>query len=735
MIHRPLSAFILPEDNDTYYLYLTRLLKTGAAPKCELRMVKKDGGQFWAKLDAAAVLDTGGAPGYRVVLTDITERKQLEETQLFLLHSGSHRAGDDFFATVAQYLARHLDMGYVCIDRLEGDGLTAQTLAIYNEGKYEANVSYALKDTPCGTVVGQTICCFPEDVCQLFPQDAALQELQAESYIGTTLWSFDGKPIGLIAIIGRKPLRNRGLAEAMLKLVAIRAASELERKGSEDQIRKLSRAVEQSPTSIVITDLKGGIEYVNPKFTQVTGYTLAEACGQNPRILKGGKTTPEEYRHLWQTITQGGEWRGELHNRKKNGELYWEFASISPLVDAQGQITHFLAVKEDITERRVLEEQLRQTQKLNSIGQLAGGVAHDFNNILAAMMLNLDYLRENTSLDAETQGSLKELMKGAQRAANLTRQLLLFGRRSVMEMKVLDLNELVTNLLKMLGRLIGENITVRYDQQEFSCAVAADAGMLEQVLTNLAVNARDAMPKGGKLTIAIEPVQIKAERARGIPGVSPGKYVCLSVADTGCGMDEATQKRIFEPFFTTKEFGKGTGLGLATTHGIVTQHKGWVEVVSEVGKGTTFKVFLPAITKVKPTPAEIRKSALRGGHETILVVEDEAMVRNLLVLALRRLGYRVLEANDGQSALRVWEEETGKIDLLFSDMVMPEGLTGLDLAQQMQAMKPGLKVIISSGYNEEMVVQNQPNSGAIVYLQKPYLVEVLAKTVRDCLER
>jgi PAS domain S-box-containing protein len=505
-----------------------------------------------------------------------------------------------------------------------------------------------------------------------------------------------------------------------------------ERKRAEAQIKKLSSAVEQSTVSIVITDLTGAIEYVNPKFTQVTAYTLEEVRGQNSRVLKGDKISADEYRRLWECITHGQEWHGEFHNRKKNGDFYWESAVISPVVDAEGHTTHYLAVKEDITDRKVLEEQFRQSQKLESIGQLAGGVAHDFNNILAAMMMRLSFMQKNTSADQE---ALAELTADAKRAASLTRQLLLFSRRSVMEVELLDLNELVANALKMLSRLIGDHITMQFKRRDGLPGVEADAVMLEQVLMNLAVNARDAMPKGGLLAIMIEPVQIDEEQVKSNIDARPGQFVCLSVADTGSGMDEVILKRIFEPFFTTKPVGKGTGLGLATVHGIVAQHKGWVEVESELGKGTTFKVFLPATQKKMTEPTQIRQMDIVRGDETILLVEDESNLRRLVVQGLRQLGYRVFEADNGQTAMKIWQEHGQQIDLLFSDMVMPEGMTGLDLAEKMKAEKPILKVIISSGYNMEMAGQVSPTAGGIVYFQKPYDVEVLSKTIRDCLDR
>lgn len=511
----------------------------------------------------------------------------------------------------------------------------------------------------------------------------------------------------------------------------IRDMSERER--AQDQLRMLSRAVEQSPASVVITDPSGAIEYINTKFTRVTGHAIEEVRGKNPRILKSGRMPAEVYQQLWQTITAGQEWRGELHNRKKNGELYWEYASISPVMDTAGRIAHFLAVKEDITEHKRLEARFLQAQKMEAIGLLAGGVAHDFNNILTAMLLRLDAMKHDAGLVPTLREDVKEIESCAQRAAGLTRQLLLFGRRSVMTLERVDLNEVVDNLLKMLRRLIGEDIKLRFEACASLPGVDADVGMLEQVLMNLAVNARDAMPKGGRLTLATEVVEVDAASARRLPEAQPGRFVCLSVTDAGCGMDEETLSHLFEPFFTTKAVGKGTGLGLATAYGIVSQHGGWITADSELGKGSTFRVFLPATAKPAAEPAAEAQPA-QGGKETILVVEDDPAVRTMLSLFLRRWGYRVLEASMGVEALACWQKHASEVDLLFTDMVMPEGMTGLELAEKLRLDRPDLKVIVSSGYSAELTEPSGLAAARITYVPKPCLPDKLATEIRRCLD-
>jgi PAS domain S-box-containing protein len=508
-----------------------------------------------------------------------------------------------------------------------------------------------------------------------------------------------------------------------------------ERKQAEEEMRILSQALEQSPATIVITDPSGTIEYVNPKFTQITGYSKEEAVGKNPRILKSGKKTPQDYKQMWDTLNSGKEWRGELTNKGKDGRLFWEAAVISPIVNQAGQITHFLAAKEDITQRKHLEEQLREAQKMEVVGQLASGVAHDFNNILAATLMHLGLLQDLPELTADMKESLREVEKETVRAANLTRQLLVFSRRQVAKIEPLDLNERIVDLLKMLRRILGENVVVVFENSSEGARVNADAGMMEQVVMNLCINARDAMPQGGRLTLATTKVEIPIQPPNPNPDARSGRFVCLSVTDTGCGMDEQVLRRIFEPFFTTKEVGKGTGLGLATVYGIVKQHDGWVEVKSIVGQGSSFRVYLPAGSAPRNAPA-IPSGAdeIAGGSETILLVEDEAVLRRLVAVWLRKLGYVVLEAGSGLEALEAWEQHHQRIALLFTDTLLPGNMTGLDLAARFRKEKASLKVISSSGYSADLAASPLAAGQEITFLPKPYMVAALAKIVRRCLD-
>jgi PAS domain S-box-containing protein len=387
----------------------------------------------------------------------------------------------------------------------------------------------------------------------------------------------------------------------------------------------------------------------------------------------------------------------------------------------------------DITTLKRLESQLFQAQKMEAIGQLAGGVAHDFNNILAAILLQLGMIRMNPEVSSEIRKELEGIVHEANRAAHLTRQLLMFSRRSVIQAKRIDLADVIGNMVRMLRRLIGESIALDWRVKEIP-AVEADPGLIEQVVLNLCLNARDAMGTSGTLTLAVASVHFNAAAQQQYPERRTGDFVRLTVSDTGCGMDEATLKRAFEPFFTTKEVGKGTGLGLATVHGIVSQHKGWVEVASTPGCGSSFDVYLPA---AHDGPAPVRsqeEGTLARGHETILLVEDEPVVRNTFAKCLRFLGYQVIEAQTGTEAIEVWKERGDSVDLILSDMAMPGGMSGLDLVEHLRRERPGLRAVISSGYSTAFLRQDPSTRADIVFLAKPFEPAILAAAVRRSLD-
>jgi nitrogen-specific signal transduction histidine kinase/CheY-like chemotaxis protein len=393
-----------------------------------------------------------------------------------------------------------------------------------------------------------------------------------------------------------------------------------------------------------------------------------------------------------------------------------------------------LSLFRDVTAQRRLEEQLRQSQKMEAIGQLAGGVAHDFNNILTVIHGHASLLQAN-NLDAMAARSAQQIGLAAERAASLTRQLLTFSRRQLIQPKRLDMNKIIGNMSDMLGRMLGEDVTLRLNYCQSPATVEADVGMMEQVLLNLAVNARDAMPRGGQLAVRIAIVEVDEAHVQRHPEARVGRFVCVSKTDTGNGIPPEFLPRIFEPFFTTKEVGKGTGLGLATVYGIVKQHQGWIEVESTVGKGSTFSIYIPYLgahrpEAEKPTP----QITIRGGTETILLVEDEKPVRELVARVLERHGYKVLQAATGLEAVEIWRGHSKDIALLLTDLVMPENMNGRELAEKLSADRPDLKVIFSSGYSADIVGKDFRLEPELNYLQKPYQPQTLIVAVRRCLD-
>jgi PAS domain S-box-containing protein len=511
-----------------------------------------------------------------------------------------------------------------------------------------------------------------------------------------------------------------------------------ERKRAEESQARLVTAVEQSIDTIVITDANGTILYANPAFEKTSGYTRKEAVGQNPRILKSGRHDAEFYHQIWAVLGRGEVWSGRLINKKKDGTLYEEDATISPVRDAAGKVVNYVAVKRDITHEAQLEAQLRQSQKMDAVGQLAGGVAHDFNNMLAIIRGNAELLlMDEAQFSAEAKVGLEHVVEASERAANLTRQLLAFSRKQVLQPQPLVLNEVIANLTKMLKRVIGENIDLQCHYAALLPYVQADTGMMEQVILNLVVNARDAMPQGGQLRVTTEQTRLDEAHARLNPEARAGEFVCLGVSDTGTGIALDVLPRLFEPFFTTKEVGKGTGLGLATVYGIVKQHQGWIEVFSQVGEGSTFKVFLPSV----PTPARLAAATdteleVRGGTEVILLVEDDHAVRSTARRVLERKGYTIREATNGREALEQWHRHAGEIALLLTDILMPEEMTGRDLAQRLLEQMPGLKVIFMSGYSADLMGKNTDfiRKSRSRFLQKPCSSRTLLETVRRCLD-
>lgn len=574
----------------------------------------------------------------------------------------------------------------------------------------------------------------------------------AEALFGHSAQDLIGAPFGFPLVQGDvaeiEIIRSgRGLAYGEMRVIPIRWSGQdnfllfiqdiSAHRRAEGDLRKLFQAIEQSPASVMITDIEGRIEYVNPKFTDTTGYTYPEVVGKRPGFLKSGQTSPKEYLELWKVISGGQVWRGEFSNRRKNGELFWELASIAPVRDGRGKITHYVAVKEDISDRKATEERLRHAQRMETIGQLTGGIAHDFNNLLAIVIGNLQLLEERSGEDPENRELIADAIWSAERGAQLTHRLLAFARRQRLNPRAFDLNHIVKEMTGLLRRTLGERIEIREDLAPGVGQTMIDRGQLESALLNLVVNARDAMPAGGILTIATHTVALPLDLPTKGEEVPPGEYVVLTVTDTGVGMPPDVLDHVFEPFFTTKKFGEGSGLGLSMVYGFVRQSGGTITMESRPGHGTVVRIYLPRALAA-PDEEEARvgendeKSATR--EEVILVVEDDPRVRKTATSILRRDGYTVIEAGNAGEALQA-VDRLPRIDLLFTDIVLANSINGSELAHQVLCRRPNTRVLLTSGHAEQVPAVENMIAAGVDLLPKPYHRNELTSRVRELLNR
>jgi PAS domain S-box-containing protein len=518
-----------------------------------------------------------------------------------------------------------------------------------------------------------------------------------------------------------------------------------ERKQTEAQLIKLSRAVEQSPVSIVITDKDGNIEYVNPKFSEITGYSYVESIGQNPRILKSGHQSPEFYKDLWQTITSGKQWSGELLNKKKNGEMFWEKTLISPIINKNGDVTNFITIKEDITkhkqaqaERQQLQKQLQQAQKMEAIGQLTGGIAHDFNNMLASIMGYTELTQEAIAQydNDQIQGYLSEVYKSGSRARDLVAQMLAFSRGGEGELEPLMLSPLIKESLKMLASTLPSSIEIDLQLGGDELTVMTSPVQLHQLIVNLCINARDAMDGKGHITIGLARVNDVVTECCSCHERVVGDYIQLFVRDTGSGIQPEQLGRIFDPFYTTKEVGKGSGMGLSMVHGIMHDHGGHIVVETASGKGTTFTLLFPVmdvqvdIVNVENVDANTPSGQTLDGN--ILIVDDEPSVGHFIGELLKSNGCQVTVETDSQSALSRFKQNPDAFDLVVTDQTMP-GMTGAELAQAMIAIRPELPVILCTGYSDHIDEAKAKSLGIKAYVNKPIATDKFLRLVRELL--
>lgn len=515
-----------------------------------------------------------------------------------------------------------------------------------------------------------------------------------------------------------------------------------EQKKAENELRLLSTAIEQSPASVIITDIKGTIEYVNKKFEQISGYSREEVIGKKPSILKSGDKSETDYKELWETIKSGKKWEGEFQNKKKNGKLYWENSVISPVFDENGKLIRYLAIKEDITEKRKnnlekieLEKQIRHNQKLETIGTLAGGIAHDFNNILTPIIGYADLGTSVLDPKDKLYRYFHNITIASTRAKDLVEQILLFSKQKEKQKKPLALHLIIKEALKLLRQSIPSTVEIISEIDSYCDMILADSTQLHQVVVNLCTNAWQAMEEtGGHLTVKMHQVKLTKKQKKLLLNLKQNEYIHLAIKDTGHGMDKDTLARIYEPFFTTKPVDRGTGLGLPVVHGIVKNHNGEIQVESTLGKGTTFNIYLPVIKNHETVQTEQKREIIEG-EESILIVDDDEIVADMTKEILDGLGYSTKVFYNGQDTINELSKYPFKYDLLVSDMTMPK-MTGIELAEQVQKLRKGMPIVIMTGFNNKNLVEDTLNKLNIKsIIQKPISRKDISIIVRHALKK
>ena len=699
----------------------------------ETRWIRKDGSILNVLLSSSPVDPGDLSAGVTFTATDITERKQIYDARMFLVECGSK--GEDFFRALARYLAESLAMDYVCIDSLEGDLLTARTVAVYFDGRFEDNVSYTLHDTPCGEVVGTDVCLFPDGVRHRFPRDVVLQDMKANSYVGVTLWSHDHRPIGLIAVIGRQPLADPKLAESILKLVAIRAAGELERKRAEEELReseqRLDLALRSAHMGVWRWEIKENRRYFDALTCQLLGIDAATFTGAAEDFFRVVHPDDREKikSALTRTIEQDVIYRPAYRVVWPDGSLRYITARGRLVRGDKGEPVRISGILWDITEQRLLEEERMNTQKLEAVGTLAGGIAHDFNNLLQGIFGYISMAKFTLDQKERSLAMLEQAEQALHMSVNLTTQLLTFSKGGKPVKRKMLLQPVIENSVKFA--LSGSRSEYHLELDEGLWAVEADEGQIGQVIQNIVLNADQAMPEGGAIVITAKNIP-SPERAH-YKLLTTGKYVEVSIKDTGIGISELYLQKIFEPYFTTKE--KGSGLGLATSYSIVNNHGGVIDVSSELGKSTTFFIYLPAVEAAREIREEYAGTPAAGKGK-ILVMDDEEFVLNIAGEMIKALGHEVDFAKDGDSAIEKCHAamKSGRpYDIVILDLTIRGGMGGRETVGRLLSIDNTIRAIVSSGYSDNAVMSDYHKYGFKARLSKPYKLEDLRRTLSDLL--
>ncbi|MGV2826723.1 CBS domain-containing protein [Myxosarcina sp. GI1(2024)] len=727
-----------PEDRQRASDFALNVIKTGAG-EIEYRIIRADGEVRWL-YDRARLIRDADERSIRLdgIATDISDRKRRENILRDIASGLSVEVGENFLQSLVEYLSKTLKVDRAFIGKLvQPNGDSIETLAVYAKGKIIDNFAYLMAGTPCEKIIERKLCIYPEAIQQLFPHDRMLPAMEAESYAGIPIFDSRGAALGLIAILDSKPLVDLSLIEEVLKIFASRVIAELERKQAEKKIREQAALLDIATDAIMVRGLDNKILFWNRGAEKIYGWTKAEAVKRNANeLLYRGSLA--ELNQIQQTVIKRGEWQGELNQITQEGREIVVKSRWTLIEDEAGHRESILVVNTDITEQKQLEAEFLRTQRLESLGTLASGIAHDLNNILSPI---LGFSRliplKLPNLDDQTKEFFKIIETNAQRGSALVKQILTFARGLEGDRGIVQIRHLISEIDQIVRETFSKTIDFEINMPKNLWTVNGDVNQLHQVLMNLAVNARDAMPEGGKLTITAENFIVDGNFARLHLDAVEGSYVLITVADTGVGIPPEILDRIFEPFFTTKEIGRGTGLGLSTVIGIVKSHGGFVDVTSHTTKqetrGTQLKVFLPASETAAMVTQE-REEIPRGNGELILVVDDENSMLEVTKATLETFNYQVLTANNGIDAIAIYTQNMQAIELALVDIMMPS-MNGKIVIRTLKKINPELQIIAFSGliFSQEIIAEI--NDQISTYIAKPYSNEELLKSISKILTR
>lgn len=742
----------LYEDSARRAEFVNELKREGQVAGFEFAAVRKDGEVIWLSQAARLVTSehTDCSDDRSIIegfMFDITEQKNIEKLQEFLAQTSTSHKDQTFFHALTRFLAESLQMDFACIARLDGDGPAAHTLAVWRDGRFEENVSYPLDETPCGETIGKEIKFFPANAARLFPKDTLLQEMQGESYFGATLWGQSEEPIGVVVLIGRRPRSDWRFAGRFLSMTAPRAAGELERFLTNEALQKSEErfmlAMEAAQDGLYDWQLDTDEIYYSPAWKEILGYREDEL--DNAFSTWERLTDPRDVprcRKMLEEHLSGKRDRFDMEFRMLHKDGRWVDIHSRARVynDASGRPVRVVGTHVDISERkkaederRSLEMQLQHAQKLEAVGTLAGGIAHDFNNILGVILGYAEMAKDECLPNSSIYEDLEQVILASERARDLVKKILDFSRKQEVEYKPVHPVNVFREVVRLLQSTFPSTITIEEKSAFGDGMILVDPLQMHQILLNLCTNALHAMEcTGGRLRISLDEARFGQEQEEGAAVHSPGRYARFSVRDNGPGIPAESISRIFDPYFTTKGVGKGTGMGLAVVHGLVRSYGGRVTVDSTPGVGTVFHVFIPLVEQHEKAEKPERQPTITG-NDRILLIDDESLLAGVNRIRLERLGYSVKMFLDSREALAWFRQHPDDVDLVVTDQTMPN-MTGLDIAKEMLQIKPGLPIILCTGFSSHITPEVLAEIGIKGFLMKPVSKRELALQIRALLD-